>query len=488
MLQRILCAGLVSLVAGVPLSAGPSDPECSGPIVYAGVQLEKLCLDVPYGPHPCQRIDVYLVDSDEPAPVLVELHGGAFWGGAKSQFGSYLDGGGGNGVIELALRHGISVVSIGYRLSAITDGDCRPILAGGAPQQEPAHAFPVPHEDALAALEFVRARARSGEWNLDPTRIAAIGASAGGSLALGLGLREASVLPTAGIGSRGPTARELRAVFSLLAPTDFTPASFDLCPGGDPGAWHFGASDLTSFRSEPSVLARRAAASPRAWVAAAARASATRVQGVYLGTRGWTVADLHHGGVPCTGQGDPLALPTSNAHAAAFGLLLEQELQQAGFPAEPTLFIDPYACASIAIASATEVADLVAASLDRSPGYPLGQGGTASPTTGRVPRLSAFGRFEPHSRVTLWMREGVPGSSARLLLAPRLVPARNGGWLLAGGTGVVALDLPPVDGCGFLSVQLDPALLAGGPLVAQVELSEGGPAGKRVLTDAWRLE
>lgn len=487
MRHRILCASLAWLVPQVSSAAPSSDPQCSGPVVYAGAQLEKLCLGVSYGPHPCQRIDAYLVESDEPAPVLIELHGGAFWAGAKSQFGSYLDGGGGNGVIELALRHGISVVSVGYRLSAVTDANCQPVLVNGSPMREPGHAFPVPHQDAAAALEFVRARALSGEWNLDPQRMAAIGISAGGTLALGLAFWNPGSAPT--LGSSDPRAQRLRTVLALLAPTDFGPQSFDLCPSGDPAAWHFGAADVATFQTDPLALALRSAASPLEWIASARAAPATQIFGIYLGERDWSFDDLRYDGQPCSGLGDPLALPTGNPHAAAFGLLLEQALLARGADVAPTLFVDPYSCATIGLASATETADFLAASLERRPGTGLGFGGGKSPFTGRTPALSVFGRFEPQSRVTLWVRDAAPGASARLLLSPHAVPARHpNGVLLPGGTQLVSFDLADVDSCGFLSVELDPTLLAGGPLIAQVELVEGGASGKRVLTDGWRLE
>lgn len=181
---------LLSACVAAPAGTLPDDP-CAHDLVFAGAALASLCLDVPYGPHPCQRLDAYLVDSATPTPVLIELHGGAFKAGARSQFADYLDRGEGDGgVIELALRHGISVISVGYRLSSVTDGECRPILVEGAPIQDPAHAFPVPHDDAAAALDYVRARALTGDWNIDPRRIAVIGNSAGGTLALGLALRE----------------------------------------------------------------------------------------------------------------------------------------------------------------------------------------------------------------------------------------------------------------------------------------------------------
>jgi hypothetical protein len=470
-------------------SARPAvlDPPCAVQTVYAGALLERLCLDVSYGAHPCQRLDAYIVDSPHPTPVLIALHGGSFFSGSKSGFGSYLDGGGGNGVIELALRHGISVISVGYRLSSVTDADCQPILVGGTEVYAPAHKFPAPHEDAAAALALVRARASSGAWNIDADRIAAIGTSAGGTLALGLAFRDPGPLHFAR--APGATPPPLRAVLALLAPTDFRPSAFDLCPGGERRGWHFGATDLQQFRTDPEVLARRAAASPLAWIQGRTRSSVDDVLGVYLGNPLWGIGDVDQSGIPCSGITGPLALPTGNPHAAAFGLLLEDSLAGFGWKRPRTLLLDPNSCATIGFASATESADFLAGALGLRPGHDLRIGGAALPLGTPRPALSVFGRFEPGSRVTLWVRDAPVGAAARLHLSPRAVFAPHpGGTLVPGGSQSAILDLSPVDDCGFLSVALDPALLAAGPLFAQVELIEPGPPDVRTLTQAWWLE
>lgn len=485
MFSRLLFSAAFVSVAGTPLCAATTDPPCSEQVVYADAELERLCLDVAYGPHPCQRLDAYLVDSDVPTPVLIELHGGAFWSGRKSSFGSYLDDGTDSGVIELALRHGISVISVNYRLSAATDANCNPVLLSGTQVYEPAHAFPTPHDDAALALEFVRARAASGEWNIDPTRIAAIGSSAGGTLALGLAFRSTgNDFVTARVATTPRTARGLRAVLALLAPTDFRLGAFELCPGGERGAWHFGATDLVSFRTDPLVLARRAAASPLVWIENSGVPREVRSLGAYLGDPAWTPGDVSWNGLPCTGATGPLALPTANPHAAAFGLLLEDALAAAGSREPDTLLIDLAACSNVGIGAATESADFLAGTLGVRPGYAL-----SARSSTNAPQLSVFGRFEPGSRVTLWVRDATPGAIARLHLSPQACNVEHpGGVLVPGGPQATIVDLLDVDDCGFVSVELDPALLANGPLFAQVELVEGGPTDVRKLTRAWWLE
>jgi acetyl esterase len=116
--------------------------------------------DVKYGPYDRNVMDVWLAESDRPTPVLVSIHGGGFSGGNKSVSG---------GLLTQCLESGISVVAITYRLS----GEAK------APAQ---------FHDSARALQFIRSKAK--QWNLDPTRIAATGGSAGAGLSLWLGFHD----------------------------------------------------------------------------------------------------------------------------------------------------------------------------------------------------------------------------------------------------------------------------------------------------------
>ena len=99
-------------------------------------------------------MDVWFAKSDKPTPVLVSIHGGGFRGGNKS-----VDA----GLLRECLDSGISVVAINYRLSdeAIA---------------------PAQFLDSARAIQFIRHNA--AEWNLDSTRFAATGGSAGAGLSL----------------------------------------------------------------------------------------------------------------------------------------------------------------------------------------------------------------------------------------------------------------------------------------------------------------
>ncbi|MHC4120797.1 MAG: carboxylesterase family protein, partial [Planctomycetota bacterium] len=121
--------------------------------------------DVAYGSHPDNVLDLWLVPSDTPTPLLVFIHGGGFRGGDKRNFD--------DSFIENMHKEGISVVSINYRLTK--EG----LLAEGK------NMYPAPMHDGARALQFLRYYA--SRHNLDKTRFAATGGSAGGCMLMWLG-------------------------------------------------------------------------------------------------------------------------------------------------------------------------------------------------------------------------------------------------------------------------------------------------------------
>jgi len=132
------------------------------------------CENVAYGPHSKQKVDVFLPKSSQgPFPVVQYIHGGGWGCGAMEDhiLGSS---------IRKLLEKGIAVVGTGYRYL----GDCR--LDGVKP--------PVFGclDDCEAAVRFVRSHA--GEWNLDLSRYALAGGSAGACTALALALRNDNAL------------------------------------------------------------------------------------------------------------------------------------------------------------------------------------------------------------------------------------------------------------------------------------------------------
>jgi acetyl esterase len=117
--------------------------------------------DVAYGKNDFQKFDLWLAKSVEKTPVVIYFHGGGFTSGDKrenipKQFAKKL------------LKSGISFVSANYRL-----------VRKSSP-------FPAPHQDAARVVQFLRAKA--SEYNIDPAKIGVSGTSAGGNLALWVGL------------------------------------------------------------------------------------------------------------------------------------------------------------------------------------------------------------------------------------------------------------------------------------------------------------
>jgi acetyl esterase/lipase len=129
-----------------------------------------------------------------PYPAVVVLHAGAWREGSKEENRRLL--------FDLA-RHGYVGVSPDYRLC-------------------PQSIFPAQIEDVKAAVRFLRANAAS--LKVDPERIGAMGFSAGGYLALMLGVTG----PEDGFGGDKdrPGASRVQAVVDFFGPTDLASKDF----------------------------------------------------------------------------------------------------------------------------------------------------------------------------------------------------------------------------------------------------------------------
>jgi acetyl esterase/lipase len=120
--------------------------------------------------------------------LIIWVHGGAWLGGSKEQCPALP-----------YLNRGFAVASINYRLSQ--------------------HAlFPAQIEDCKAAVRWLRVRAR--DYNLDPDRFAAWGASAGGHLVALLGT--AGEVKKFEAGENLEVSSRVQAVVDFFGPTDFT--------------------------------------------------------------------------------------------------------------------------------------------------------------------------------------------------------------------------------------------------------------------------
>lgn len=123
--------------------------------------------DVFYGDSELNTFDIMVPDTDEPTPLVVYIHGGGFTGGDKqSVYPRYEE------EIVRWLDEGIAVATINYRL--LVENDDTGVIK--------------PLGDSRYCLQFMRYHAES--LNIDPTRVALFGGSAGAGTSLWLGAND----------------------------------------------------------------------------------------------------------------------------------------------------------------------------------------------------------------------------------------------------------------------------------------------------------
>jgi len=121
------------------------------------------------------RMDLYVPDSPQPAPVVIWIFGGSWRIGSKGYHVNLRD----------LTKYGIAVAAIQYRLSGVAT-------------------YPSQIEDCKAAAQWLRTE--GPRYGIDPRQVAASGESAGGHLAALLGAIEGTP--------------RIRAVCALYPPTD----------------------------------------------------------------------------------------------------------------------------------------------------------------------------------------------------------------------------------------------------------------------------
>ena len=102
-----------------------------------------------------------------PHPAIVLIHGGAFVGGSRSDYA---------GLAQKWSSMGYAVIAIDYRLD--------PLLNGPHTLADQLQAAANAIADAQESVRWLKAHAAT--YGIDTTRIAAVGDSAGGAIALGL--------------------------------------------------------------------------------------------------------------------------------------------------------------------------------------------------------------------------------------------------------------------------------------------------------------
>lgn len=251
--------------------------------------------NVRYGPHERNVLDFYRAKSVQPAPLVFYLHSGGWLTGDKSSIDDP----------SPYLNAGISVVSINYRYTTQA-GDLKPPVKA-------------PSADAARALQFVRSQAQA--WNLDPERICASGASAGGCTALWLAFHPDLADPK----SSDPVARastRVRCAAVLVPQTTLDPLQMrQWTPNSTYGGHAFGftgdpARGLSQF---DEFLAHRGKILP--WIA--------EYSPYALVTKDDPPVYLFYGAPPNLGhdEKDP-------THTANFGVKLQERCREVGVECE----------------------------------------------------------------------------------------------------------------------------------------------------------
>jgi acetyl esterase len=163
--------------------------------------------NIAYGPHERNVFDLWKAKSDKPTPLVVYIHGGGFQTNSKQSVSPQL--------LKACLDNGLSVAAINYRLS-------------------PQYHFPDHFMDSARAIQFLRSKAK--EYNLDPKRVAATGASAGAGTSLWIAFHDDMADPN----NPDPVLREstrLTCVAVVDAQTTYDPRAIQKMIGGRGDLW-----------------------------------------------------------------------------------------------------------------------------------------------------------------------------------------------------------------------------------------------------------
>lgn len=176
------------MLAYVALAFFGFSPKVETDVVYAKVAGVDLMMDV-YHPE---------VKSAGKSAAVVVIHGGAWMGGRRQDMAE---------LCQAIAKKGMLAATVQYRLA-------------------PKFKWPAMQDDTQTAVRYLRSNAE--KYGIDPNRIGATGASAGGHLSLLLGsteTRDANAEHFKGVSSR------VRAVLNLFGPTDMAndyPPQMDL--------------------------------------------------------------------------------------------------------------------------------------------------------------------------------------------------------------------------------------------------------------------
>ncbi len=195
----------------------------------------KWLKDVKYGEFDRNVMDLWLVDSKNPAPLVIYYHGGGFRAGDKSSVDKNL--------LYKLMSKGISVAAVNYRYSTT------------AP-------YPAQLKDCSRALQYIRYH--SEEYNIDYENIAATGGSAGAVISMWLAFRDNMADPE----DQDPVLREstrIKAAIPIAGPAYMDPdRHFELFKTDQiqpPIFLLFGVKGIEDFK-DPEILKLSRDASP----------------------------------------------------------------------------------------------------------------------------------------------------------------------------------------------------------------------------------
>lgn len=196
--NRFIARLLLALFVWLATAGLSSSSFITGALVNASAQTPSQALrDIEYARvgNKSLKLDLYLPEGAGPFPLIIWVHGGGWTSGDKSLSE--------NGPQIRQTARGYAVASINYRLSHEAK-------------------FPAQIEDCKAAVRWLRANAE--RYNLDPSRVAAWGSSAGGHL---VALMGASAGEFEGGEGNLDYSSSVKAVVDWFGPIDLLKMSAD---------------------------------------------------------------------------------------------------------------------------------------------------------------------------------------------------------------------------------------------------------------------
>jgi acetyl esterase/lipase len=196
-LVRVLAVALGAAMLGCASTRSRSTGRASGPAPASRAAApepikvrEKLDVVCGRGGNEVLKVDLYAPrNRPGPLPAIVLIHGGGWYAGSKDDC---------RGLARGFAEQGYVAITAGYRLA-------------------PANRFPAQLEDVKCAVRWLRADPE--RCHVDPDHIGVLGMSAGGHLALLLGLTD----PRDGFEGDGgypEQSSKVQAVVNLMGPTD----------------------------------------------------------------------------------------------------------------------------------------------------------------------------------------------------------------------------------------------------------------------------